>query len=169
MMALYNLLMYISIRMSIYLYYVFYVLSFSLYSMCQSGFAFQYLWPDHPEWNLYAFSLALYGIIVFSLLFIKGFLNLKETQPFFNKVINFIIVIRGLILLYGLFFNRNILFAIYIDIIPFFLAYQISLRSYLRGNKTAFLMCCLYVPACSFYYNSIRKLWLYKIKHLHRI
>ncbi|GAL83230.1 sensor histidine kinase [Sporocytophaga myxococcoides] len=144
MMALYNLLMYISIKMSIYLYYVFYVLSFSLYSMCQSGFAFQYLWPDHPEWNLYAFSLALYGIITFSLLFIKGFLNLKETQPFFNKVINFIVVIRGLILLFGLFFNRNVLFAIYIDIIPFFLAYQISLRSYLKGNKTAFFLCVAY-------------------------
>lgn len=144
MMALYNLLMYISIKMSIYLYYVFYVLSFSLYSMCQSGFAFQYLWPENPAWNLYAFSLALYGIITFALLFIKGFLNLKETQPFFNKVINFVIVIRGLILLYGLFFNRNILYAIYIDTIPFFLAYKISLRSYLRGNKTAFFLWVAY-------------------------
>jgi len=144
MMALYNLLMYISVRIPIYLYYVFYVLSYSLYSMCQNGFAFQYLWPNTPQWNLYAFSLALYGVIVFSLLFIKGFLNLKETQPFYNKIINFVIVIRGVILLYGLFVNRNILFAIYMDAIPFFLAYNVSLRSYLNGNKTAFFLCVAY-------------------------
>jgi hypothetical protein len=45
-LLLYNLLIYLSIRDSSYLYYIFYIGSYSLFQMTLNGLAFEHLWPE---------------------------------------------------------------------------------------------------------------------------
>jgi two-component system, sensor histidine kinase LadS len=47
-MLLYNLFIYLSVRDSSYLYYIFYIASIGLYQATSNGVAAQYLWPDSP-------------------------------------------------------------------------------------------------------------------------
>nr|WP_295922924.1 7TM-DISM domain-containing protein [uncultured Dyadobacter sp.] len=60
--SFYNLMMYLAVRQVQYLYYVLYNLCVGLFEMCIDGVAYQYLWPDAPDWNQYAYGIALYGI-----------------------------------------------------------------------------------------------------------
>ena len=79
--SFYNLLMFIAVRQKQYLYYILYNLSIGLYEMCVDGIAFQYLWPNHPEWNRYAYGPALYLSSIFGLLFTLNFLYLRSKAP----------------------------------------------------------------------------------------
>jgi signal transduction histidine kinase len=47
-MLLYNLFIYLSVRDSSYLYYIFYIAAIGLYQATSNGVAAQYLWPDSP-------------------------------------------------------------------------------------------------------------------------
>ena len=67
--SLYNGLIYLAIKEVKYLYYVFYLLSVGIFAACVDGIAFQYLWPNHPEWNQPISGLSSFLIIVFALLF----------------------------------------------------------------------------------------------------
>lgn len=92
--GLYNLLMFFAVRQIQYLYYVLYNLSIGLYEMCIDGIAFQYLWPDYPDWNRYAYGPALYLTSLFGLLFTLNFLYVKSKAPKFYWLIITIIVLR---------------------------------------------------------------------------
>ena len=67
--GVYNLIMYIAIRQRQYLYYIAYNISIGLYQMCVDGIAYQYLWPNSPKWNHYAYGMALFSASVFAILF----------------------------------------------------------------------------------------------------
>jgi signal transduction histidine kinase/ActR/RegA family two-component response regulator len=49
-MLVYNLFIYLSVRDTSYLYYIFYIASFGLYQLSVNGAAVQYFWPDNPWW-----------------------------------------------------------------------------------------------------------------------
>jgi signal transduction histidine kinase/ActR/RegA family two-component response regulator len=49
-MLAYNLFIYLSVRDTSYLYYIFYIASFGLYQLSVNGAAVQYFWPDNPWW-----------------------------------------------------------------------------------------------------------------------
>ncbi len=78
-----NILLYYRIGESIYLYYVFCLLGNAILNGIDSGLAFQFLWPNHPEVNLYAGIF--YGSAAAVLLFSQKFLSLKEIAPVLNK------------------------------------------------------------------------------------
>jgi hypothetical protein len=91
--SLYNLLMFIAVKQRQYMYYVLYNLSIGFYEMCSDGIAFQYLWPNHPGWNTYAFGIALFLSSVFGLLFTINFLFLRTKAPLLYQItIGFIAV-----------------------------------------------------------------------------
>ncbi len=84
-MLFYNLLVYISIRDKIYLFYVAYVLSFSLFMCCLNGLGYQYIWPDFPGWQSHA-SATLMSVACFSaILFARTLLRLKDYLPRWDK------------------------------------------------------------------------------------
>ncbi len=84
-MLFYNLLVFISIRDKIYLFYVAHVLSFSLFMCCLNGLGYQYVWPDFPGWQSHA-SATLMCIACFSaILFARALLRLKDYLPRWDK------------------------------------------------------------------------------------
>jgi len=81
MMVLYNLFIYFSIKESMYVYYVFYVLSMTLWATSLNGISFQYLWPEATVWNDQVIIFALNGIIFFASMFAARFLEAKHAYP----------------------------------------------------------------------------------------
>ena len=49
-MLVYNLFIYLSVRDTSYLYYIFYIASFGFYQLSVNGAAVQYFWPNNPGW-----------------------------------------------------------------------------------------------------------------------
>ena len=73
--SLYNFLVFLAIREIKNIYYIMYILSVAAYAMSYDGIGFQYLWPNHPEWNDYATGFTLYSVIVWGLIFTRRFLR----------------------------------------------------------------------------------------------
>lgn len=74
-MILYNLFVYLAVGDRNYLYYVMFVFCLPLFLASLNGFAFQYLWPGHTEWNDQAILVFLSGTVFFGFLFTYHFLD----------------------------------------------------------------------------------------------
>ena len=135
-LSLYNLLMFFAIREIKYIYYIFYLLSVGVYVMCVDGIAFQYLWPNSPNWNQISYGVFLYSVILWSLLFTKRFLNSKLTAPFLDKVINYTIVVRSVIFVIALFYNSIFEYRM-IEFFPLVLIFLTSIYVWVQGFKPA--------------------------------
>jgi two-component system, sensor histidine kinase LadS len=135
--SFYNLMMFIAIRQRQYLYYVAYNMSIGLYEMCTDGIAYQYLWPNFPEWNQYAYGVALYLVSVFALLFTRKLLNVKTRAPRLFKLINWTIAIRSIIFLICLIFNKNWFNYKAIEFVPLIIAFYTGIYIFIKGYRPA--------------------------------
>lgn len=92
-MIIYNSFLFLSLREKSYLYYILYIIGFTLMQSIWDGFAFQWLWGDYPWWALRSNSFIIVWTSLFSLQFAKHFLQLKTNAPFLNKIVtNFNII-----------------------------------------------------------------------------
>ncbi|MBC7616001.1 MAG: chromosome partitioning protein ParA [Pedobacter sp.] len=121
--SFHNLLMFIAVKRRQYLFYILYILSVGLYEMSSDGIAFQYLWPNHPVWNEYAYGIALFFLSSFGLIFTKELLHVKIKAPALNKAINLILVIRLLFFLVCLFYNNDWFKYKFLEFIPLSLCF----------------------------------------------
>lgn len=136
-MAMYNLWLYLALQKITYLYYVCYVLSIAVYTMCKNGLGFQLLWPDFPQFNMYGEELAIFCTMMFSVLFTKKFLHIEQLFPRLNKVANILLVIRASILLTGFMFYTPLASAEFLDLIPFAYTYGISLLVIFKAGRAS--------------------------------
>lgn len=135
--SFYNLIMFIYLRQKQYFYYVVYIMSVGLYELCIDGIAFQYLWPNRPEWNQTAYALALCIMSVFALLFTQKLLQVKTKAPLLNKAINILIILRLAIFILFYFLEPQFLRYKFIDAVPLMLAFSTGLYTYFKGYKPA--------------------------------
>jgi len=84
-MAIYNLLLFISIRQRSYLFYVFYVVSFMLLQMSLNGFAFEQLWPGYPVWANQSIPFLIGAGIFWGFSFAQDFMNSSKLAPRLDK------------------------------------------------------------------------------------
>jgi hypothetical protein len=133
--AIYNLLMYFAIRERSYIIYILYVLSVGIFTMCSDGVAYQYLWPNHPQWNEMAFGISLYSLVLFALIFANLFLHTRARHPYLNRMLNVIIVIRSLIFICALTVYPKLFEYRWIEFVPVTAAFYCGLYSYIRGYK----------------------------------
>lgn len=83
-MVLYNLVLFASVRDSTYLLFVLGIGAYAIYQASIHGFAFQYMWPQRPEFNEKAviYGMALYGFA--GCFFAVSFLRLREChKPYY--------------------------------------------------------------------------------------
>lgn len=135
-MMLYNLFLFLVLRDWTYLFYILYVFSIAVYTLCQDGLGFQFLWPDYPLLNDYVGPLALYFIIVCGLLYARSFLNIKRTMPLMDKGLLLIIAIRTLVFIAWIFYP-SLSYLVWIDLVPFVFVYVCGILSWYRGYSTA--------------------------------
>jgi hypothetical protein len=135
--SLYNVSIYSAIREVKYLYYTFYIISVGVFAMCVDGIAYQFLWPGLPVWNQIAHGVALFSLIIWSIIFSKRFLNFKARAPKIDSLLNIIIILRVLLFVYALFFDNSIFNYRYVEIVPLSVIFYGAVKVLLRGYKPA--------------------------------
>lgn len=135
--SIYNILIFFAIKERKYLYYTFYIASVFVYAMCVDGIAYQYLWPNQPEWNQIAYGTALFSLIFWALLFSKRFLNTKVRAPLLDKLLFIILLIRSFIFIYALIWDHSLFEFRNIEIVPMIIIFYTSIRVWLKGYKSA--------------------------------
>jgi hypothetical protein len=120
--SLYNLMMFFAIRQVQYLYYILYNLSIGLYEMCADGIAYQYIWPNAPVWNQYAYGVALFFASISGMLFTRSLLYVKVKAPKLNKLIWWVIALRSVFFVFCLTVNNYWFNYRIIEIVPLLLA-----------------------------------------------
>jgi hypothetical protein len=135
--SFYNLIMFISMRQIQYLYYVLYNLSVGLFEMSSDGIAYQYLWPNSPEWNQNAYAFALCATSVFALLFTRSLLFVQGKAPRLNQLILWIIGLRIAFFCYCLLFHQDLFSYKFIEFIPLSVAFFTGIYIYKQGYLPA--------------------------------
>lgn len=105
-MLVYNLLLFISLRERTYLYYVAYLASFGLTQLVFNGMAYQFLWPNSPNWGNRAapIFMGLTGLLL--TLFSRDFLSLKQNWLAADRVVRVslwlfaVVMVGGMVLDY---------------------------------------------------------------------
>ena len=85
-LSIYNILLFISVRESRYLYYALFSSAMLLAVGAYNGIWFELLWPNRPQWQTISIpiSFALCGL--FAALFSRSFLQTKSNAPILDKV-----------------------------------------------------------------------------------
>ncbi|HEB26972.1 MAG TPA: membrane protein, partial [Porticoccus sp.] len=102
-MVLYNLMIFLYSREISYLFYVLFISSLAIFLAIIEGSAFQYLWPNHPQFNLYALPLFSGLAQLFATIFTGTFLNIRsQSRRLFlaltaTGILNIVVVISAII------------------------------------------------------------------------
>ncbi|SDE85327.1 7TMR-DISM extracellular 2 [Dyadobacter soli] len=135
--SFYNLMMYLAVRQVQYLYYVLYNLCVGLFEMCVDGIAYQYLWPNAPEWNQYAYGIALYGISIFALQFTRTLLYTHKKAPVLDRFIIWVMALRTIF--FGICFvvDTNWFSYKFVELVPLAVAFYTGIYIYRQGYHPA--------------------------------
>ena len=135
-MFLYNLMLYIKIKDTSYVYYILYLITIGLTQLSVQGYTYKYLWPNYP---IIAQNNTIYlacFTAVFALFFVQSFLKTKTTNLRFHNAINVLsisFVIPILFLSFGNFywaFNSMSILAALITLLILFVAYYYVYKGY---------------------------------------
>ena len=77
-MLFYNLMLFVSLRDRSHLYYVGYLAVFGVAQLTLNGVAFQYLWPENPDWGNWALPVCMSAAGLLLSLFARDFLDLAS-------------------------------------------------------------------------------------------
>lgn len=96
-MFLYNLVLLLALKDKVYLYYILYILWFSMLQLVWDGFAFQFLWPGRPGWDVRSNPFFIVLTSYFALQFSRSFLHVSEKSGLADKIINGILLVLALV------------------------------------------------------------------------
>lgn len=77
-MTVYNLFVFLAVREKNFILYVCFAFSLPMFIAGIKGFSFEYLWPNHPQWNDLAIIWPLCLAVLFGALFTESFLKIKQ-------------------------------------------------------------------------------------------
>jgi signal transduction histidine kinase/ActR/RegA family two-component response regulator len=93
-MVIFNLLLFIALRDSMYLLYVAFISFMSVSLLSTNGLAKQYLWPDATAWSSILTSVAYSLAFIFLLIFMQRMINIKKIVPKINRTVQIFIGIH---------------------------------------------------------------------------
>jgi len=96
-MLVYNLFIYLSVRDTSYLYYIFYIASFGLYQLSVNGAAVQYFWPDNPWWANAATPFFIGCAGLFGSQFARSFLQMATHSRWFDRSLLALVAFSALV------------------------------------------------------------------------
>jgi signal transduction histidine kinase/ActR/RegA family two-component response regulator len=86
-MLVYNLFIYLAVRDTSYLYYIFYIASFGLYQLSVNGAAVEYFWPDNPWWANASTPLFIGAAGLFGSQFARSFLQTASHSRWLDRLL----------------------------------------------------------------------------------
>ncbi len=96
-MVVYNLFIFLSVRDTSYLYYIFYIASFGLYQLSVNGAAVEYFWPDNPWWANAATPFFIGCAGLFGSQFARSFLQTKTHSRWLDRLLIALIAFGALV------------------------------------------------------------------------
>lgn len=91
LVTLMSLLIGIRLKLNIFFWYGFYILTFGLRCFAKLGYGYQYITSDFPEFNTHFFPFTTQLAMVFLIMYIQRFFETKQYMPVFNKVMDAIL------------------------------------------------------------------------------
>ncbi|MCP1509000.1 signal transduction histidine kinase/CheY-like chemotaxis protein [Pseudomonas marginalis] len=101
-MLVYNLFIYLSVRDTSYLYYIFYIASFGLYQLSVNGAAVEYFWPNNPWWANAATPFLIGSAALFGSLFARSFLHTAQHSRWINRLLLGLVACGAVVMLLSL-------------------------------------------------------------------
>ena len=155
-MLLYHIFLYFSIRDYSYIYFALAILSFLLLKMVRSGMAFQYLWPNSPNWGNICLPLFLYIGLATGCMFFYSYMNTKDISPIIYWPIKLLACVNAFLVCLGLFINYNINIMIaslscILCCIIFFLSIIISINKITKPGYFILISFCIFFVASTLF------------------
>ncbi len=98
-LALYNLVLLFAMRDLSYFYYVLGIVGFGMIWAGNYQLSFEYLWPDHPAFSKYAFSVSAAAATVGTIFFSRLYLDTARWMPRIDKLLFVLpLAVAGLLL-----------------------------------------------------------------------
>lgn len=135
--VLYNFMVFLAIREIKFIYYIAYILSVALYAMSYDGVGFQFLWPQHPQFNDWMVGISLYSLIIWSLIFTRRFLSTRANAPALDRWFGRIILIRSAWFVLAMAFFPELLSFRLLEVIPLSLVFFTAIQVWRRGYRPA--------------------------------
>lgn len=93
LIALYNLIIWITSKDKSYMYFLAFLVSAGLYSLSAHGLSYQYFWPDNPYWANRS-VLTLIGLTAASgLMFVRTFIELKIYRRLLDEALRILVYV----------------------------------------------------------------------------
>jgi len=90
MLASISLVLWVALRDFTYGSYTLFTVCVALWVATRQGLAYQYLWPDHPQWNELAYLFFLEAGALCSVLFTRKFLAVSEWSPVLDRLLKWL-------------------------------------------------------------------------------
>ena len=84
-LAVYNLILYFTLKAQRYFYYTIYLASFLLMNLAYTGHGYQLFWSDSPGWQLWSNPILMVLFAVCGLVFATTFLNTRRLLPRYHR------------------------------------------------------------------------------------
>ncbi|GAL85358.1 chromosome segregation ATPase [Sporocytophaga myxococcoides] len=137
LMLIYNLLLYLTNKERVYIFYSVYVTACIFLSLTEDGLGVEVFWKGFSSESLYLYYyIAPLVFLISSVFYARAFLNLKINFPQADKALLFLTLLyTGYV---GIEAVRNSKFSLpELYIVPFVLIYIISIYIYIKGYKAA--------------------------------
>jgi two-component system, sensor histidine kinase LadS len=149
-MAAYNLFLFALVRDRTYLFYVGYLVGFTLFQASLDGHAFMYLWPTCPAWGNIATITLLQMMLICGLLFIRRMTNMAVFAPRIHRgMILLALLCAGVVPLAGVHFTAGVRIGIGLTVLTvILLPVPVALALYHRYRPARYvaLGCVSIVP-----------------------
>ena len=130
---LYTAIFWLRIKDKVFFYYFLFLVSLIIFNLMIKG-ALNPLF-ENITFHYYYFTIPFAGMTVFLLLYIRKALALNDQFSRYNKVINYLIYLRLIILVVSIVLNNEWLLGDHVDLILLIPAYIIVFRFYKRSPK----------------------------------
>ncbi len=150
-MFFYNLFIYFTVRDSIYLYYVLYILIVGLTQTTIEGYGFQFLWPNSSYFATKSFFLFTALVNITGLEFVRKFLHTKDFLPKIDKVSYLLYSIYFLAILFTFTGHYFIVYPILQAFAGIVSLYMLGISIYIakKGSRPAQFFVIAWIPLIS--------------------
>ena len=134
-----NLVLVLLLKNVNYQYYILFLISLNIHYFIRDGFAFQYLWPEFPRYNIPTLYISASMTLLGLSSFLMSFLRVRAYSHQLHKLMNFFCWICGGYMLFPVFFPvRNIMiFGVILSIVISMLMSYACLYTWYKGFTPA--------------------------------
>lgn len=149
-MVIFNTLVFLLLRESMYLLYVMFVSCFAVTLAAQNGLANEFLWPNSPVWSKYSLAVGYSYTLVALLLFTRRMLNTGQLLPRIDKII-FYLAMVFLCSPLGFFsaYQQVVPFAVVLNVVASSLILGIGIYCALQRQRSAYFFVAAFLVICT--------------------